>query len=61
MFATASESEAAEEQKIGEQYQKLTQREHILKRPDSYSMELKANGLLISWFSCNNYAVNVGL
>ena len=61
MFATASDSEAAETQKIGENYQKLTQREHILKRPDSYSMKLKANSLLISWFHCNNNTADVGV
>ena len=37
MFATAKSAVPDEGKKISETYQKLTQREHILKRPDSYS------------------------
>lgn len=36
-FATTPKSPAEKEDHLEEVYQKLTQREHILKRPDSYS------------------------
>lgn len=61
MFSTTADSEAAEAQKIGENYQKLTQREHILKRPDSYSMDLLLDGLLSSWINCHYNSADVGL
>ena len=38
-FSTNKPPIAEENEKIGDVYQKLSQRDHILKRPDTYSRE----------------------
>ena len=46
---------------VEEKYQKMTQREHIIKRPDTYSMWNTVLVSFISWIGRENDPGNVGI